>query len=1191
MIRQLRNTFRTLLASVAVCIVGSSFAQEYWKSNYPYPVDKYQAWSSVSNKYLVSFSDMTIRCDKLIGLADFNQQPARINAWTTNGTSVKGEGNELVVTPSSSNDWISANCSFSNWDGSSPTSSAQNMNEFYRSGIIVDMQPANDGLHNAVISGEIFVPELFNNSLVFGYPAYPLGIYVQDAHGHNLDYGLYAVDTIKEFGRWVPFSINYADIQAYDTIGDAFSLHFNGIPYKQSEAGYRHSPVPIDFSNISAVSFLPMNGKGKLAYSHFSDSYLSAEIRLRNIVIGTGSNIRALNVESNGLTNKKYWPDNGCFDDWAAYANDFMVGYHPDSSLTCTGLKGLTYFEPHDTLLYKDWHRILYNESSFSVEKDDSSLLITPFPSLEDRPNWESLFIPFTRWANGKEPIIWNYTLKGSELIGMVVDMRGHKQVSGSIKVSGPLTDNLTDMLLTCNVVDAHGHWLNFEHTQYTQTIDEFGTWVNFTFLYDTIDNKCNGDIYSGSFHGIANPMYSHNEIQRKLVPVDWEHITGISLMLDAGRLITSALSTVEIKDLVVGDPQTAITYSSTNIGPKGSLIIYDHLDTLTVSVEEKYSLTHLFKYKGQSNYPVHLNVESLTQGHKFAIVGDTAISVVYADQCNEDGKALIRFYNTVHQFADSVIVVIPNDEAIQPSFTDIPVQQSVSASVFAPINLKQYISNPCQRKLTAHVLGAIQTEVTIDDTLLAQIGLIDTTWMGTEFVDIQIWYGDKLLKTFNVEFEQHFQASNEKSVLTISNIVSSNYAISPNQPVKFSASIFGADSISWSMIGANNEHSSKISPLAFYSDPGEYDIILTAFNSRDTISDTIRITVVGIVAEQKNVCSGVEFSLTASLADADYKWSTTATGRSINEVLTNDMDYKITVTQGNQTFIDSLMVHVYQPHIEELALATVSKNNKSVVLSWERSTEYGIVNYKVLREGSKTRVYDTIATLPFDSLSVFVDTAANVTKRTYKYALVTENVCGLRSPLSRVHETVNLRIVKDIYGKAGLQWNQYQPDDIYETVAVYRVEKDTLILLEEISGTNTTYTDDKYKLGNEYRVAVILKDSIFPSRLKNDSGPFSQSMSNIAEALSLSQSQTLHDTDVFVYPNPSSGICNIVILNAQPTEYKVSVTDFAGTTVYNASLTASTKNLILLPKLATGVYTLNISSSQDNILSKIVVE
>lgn len=121
--------------------------------------------------------------------------------------------------------------------------------------------------------------------------------------------------------------------------------------------------------------------------------------------------------------------------------------------------------------------------------------------------------------------------------------------------------------------------------------------------------------------------------------------------------------------------------------------------------------------------------------------------------------------------------------------------------------------------------------------------------------------------------------------------------------------------------------------------------------------------------------------------------------------------------------------------------------------------------------------------------------------------------------------------------------------------------------------------------------MAVILKNSIFPSRLKSDSGPFSQSMSNISEALVLGQSETLIGTDVYVYPNPSNGVCNIVIVNAQPAEYSVSVTDFVGTDVYDAKFPASTKNMIQLPKFPTGVYTLNVSTYQGVATSKIVVE
>ncbi len=215
------------------------------------------------------------------------------------------------------------------------------------------------------------------------------------------------------------------------------------------------------------------------------------------------------------------------------------------------------------------------------------------------------------------------------------------------------------------------------------------------------------------------------------------------------------------------------------------------------------------------------------------------------------------------------------------------------------------------------------------------------------------------------------------------------------------------------------------------------------------------------------------------------------------------------------------------------------------------------IANYKVIREGNKTDIYDTIATVPFDSLSIHIDTQSDVSKLTYKYALITENTCGIRSPLSTVHETVKLRITKNIYGKAGLEWHKYQPENIYQTLGVYRIEQGALVLLDSLSVSNSTYTDDQYQAGNEYRVAIFLNDSVTPSRLKSDSGPFSQSMSNIDEAITLGSPLALANTDMFVYPNPSHGAVNIAIINAQPVAYSVTVTDIEGSTVYTNNIGA----------------------------------
>lgn len=388
-----------MFASVAICIAGSASAQEYWRSNYPYPADNYLVWEAVSSKYLVSYSDMAVRCDKLVGLTDFATQPARMGAWSGTKTTVTNTGNELLVTPTDPANYLFATCFFSNWDGPAPSESSVNMADYKRSGILVDMQPDNDGLHNAIVSGEIFVPELYNNDSLFGYPAFTFDIQLIDAHGHFLDYGISTVDTIKEFGQWVKFNFNYDNMQVYYAIGDAFSTSFNGMNYRKTN--HVDSIVPLDFSNISGVSFLPLPDMGEKAYSTFDSKYTSTAIRFRNITIGAGTNVRTFNVESNGLTNKQYWPDNRCFDDWATVADKLMVGYHPDSALACTGLKGLTYFEPQDTLLYKDWHWVEYDKGFFNIEKKDSSMIVTPIPTTSEHQKWTSIFFsiyPMGQW-------------------------------------------------------------------------------------------------------------------------------------------------------------------------------------------------------------------------------------------------------------------------------------------------------------------------------------------------------------------------------------------------------------------------------------------------------------------------------------------------------------------------------------------------------------------------------------------------------------------------------------------------------------------------------------------------------------------------------------------------------------------------------------------------------------------------
>lgn len=269
------------------------------------------------------------------------------------------------------------------------------------------------------------------------------------------------------------------------------------------------------------------------------------------------------------------------------------------------------------------------------------------------------------------------------------------------------------------------------------------------------------------------------------------------------------------------------------------------------------------------------------------------------------------------------------------------------------------------------------------------------------------------------------------------------------------------------------------------------------------------------------------------------YMWSTGNTTQTI--IADTTAFYSVTVTDNHScTNADTVAVKVIVPIIPDIAVVTLSSTNKNIV-AWEPMNSKGIKLYHIWKENTSS-VFEVIKTINKTDSTYYIDKSSNPIASSNRYALSTvDSACGNESYLSKIHRTMHLSCKYD-GKKVTTTWNNYEGLNITK-YQIYRAETGKQLQLyatvDASAGIETSWDDFKpIGLNSYYQVQFDLEKEITPSALKSDSGPFSVSLSNMAES-ELVGVDIESKGNVLVYPNPAQTRFTVSL----PTQSKFSVT------------------------------------------------
>lgn len=163
-----------------------------------------------------------------------------------------------------------------------------------------------------------------------------------------------------------------------------------------------------------------------------------------------------------------------------------------------------------------------------------------------------------------------------------------------------------------------------------------------------------------------------------------------------------------------------------------------------------------------------------------------------------------------------------------------------------------------------------------------------------------------------------------------------------------------------------------------------------------------------------------------------DYSW-TTADGSGLspgskNQSGLTEGTYKVTVEDlAGCKGVAQAMVMQEPPDVNPICLVTVDTASGKNMIIWEKLVTEDVAYYNVYRESSVKGSYQVIASVPANEESLYVDSLADPTIRSWRYKLSVVDDCGNESELSEHHKTMHLTMNVGLDKSVNLIWDHYE--------------------------------------------------------------------------------------------------------------------------------------------------------------------
>jgi len=268
-------------------------------------------------------------------------------------------------------------------------------------------------------------------------------------------------------------------------------------------------------------------------------------------------------------------------------------------------------------------------------------------------------------------------------------------------------------------------------------------------------------------------------------------------------------------------------------------------------------------------------------------------------------------------------------------------------------------------------------------------------------------------------------------------------------------------------------------------------------------------------------------------------------------------------------------------PERQEICIVTVSPETGKNLVVWEPvQFKDEIDYYSIYKENPNTKEYEVIGTVSSEEMSVFRDEDSNPKTQSERYKISATNYCGIESELSYEHKTIHLQSEFGIKEYIELIQDFYEGHYVY----TYKLWANTRLGYSYPIGSYNSQSKEAWinKLVPDasiirYYMTMEVESPCAPfaqNELKEESGPFSLAMSNIAEA-ETTDITSVDELLLTVSPNPSKGIVTIEI----PEDGELNIYSIDGKTLISESVNVGDKTINAIP---TGIYMVKLQGNKS---------
>jgi hypothetical protein len=299
--------------------------------------------------------------------------------------------------------------------------------------------------------------------------------------------------------------------------------------------------------------------------------------------------------------------------------------------------------------------------------------------------------------------------------------------------------------------------------------------------------------------------------------------------------------------------------------------------------------------------------------------------------------------------------------------------------------------------------------------------------------------------------------------------------------------------------------------------------------------------------------------------------------------------NYSLTVTDAGNCVSTAAFqlngINIFAQPVCMITVDTISNNN---MIIWEKTPGIGIESFRIYRETSVPGIYFRIATQPYDSLSMFIDTVASSDIHAWKYKLATVDSCGNESSFFAAHKSIHLITEVNANWDVYLQWDDYIGFP-YTEFYINRYHISTgWEVIDTVSKFVHSYIDVNPPNGNVgYSITVPSPSDCEPTRVGVNTSRSNIRNQPVAAPNGWSENENILSLNI--YPNPATNEVNISLVNFDGLEVDLKLFNTMGELIFAQKVNSSNFK-IDTKDLVSGVYTVSVASNGKNMFKKLMI-